>query len=315
MKIVITDAGTVTSGDIPLEELGEFGELTIYDGNAVGQELFDRIRDADIVLCNKTVIGKEEIDHAPKLKFIGLFATGYNNIDVEYARTKGITVSNAGRYSTMSVAQHVFALILEHYSRVSEYRDYVARGDWQKSRYFTMFSYPTMELCGKTIGIFGLGSIGRAVRTIAEAFGMNVIACSRTRNLDGVNYVDFDTLLETSDIITVHTPLTPETVGLFGKEAFAKMKDGAFFVNTARGGIVDEYALADALKTGKLSGAGLDVLVKEPQSPDCPLIGAPNLIVTPHIAWAPRETRLRLLGIVKNNISAFLAGRPENVVN
>ena len=315
MKIVITDAGTVSSGDVPLEELGEFGELTIYRENAAGKELFDRIRGAEIILCNKTVIGREEIDNAPYLKYIGLFATGYNNIDTKYAREKGIVVSNAGRYSTASVAQHVFALILEHYSRVAEYNEFVQRGDWQRSRFFSVFSYPTFELQSKTLGIFGYGSIGQEVKKIADAFGMRTLVCTRTKRFDDVEYADFDRMLKESDVVTVHTPLTAETTRIFDRSAFEKMKNGAFFVNTSRGGTVDESALSDALRSGKLSGAGLDVLDKEPQSADCPLIGAPNLIVTPHVAWAPIETRIRLLGIVKSNIKAFLNGTPENVVN
>lgn len=315
LKIVITDAGTVTNGDIDLTVFEKFGEVVTYDVTP-DDLLCSRLRDADIVLCNKTVIGKREMDAAKKLRFIGLFATGYNNIDVEYAAKKGITVCNAGQYSQMAVAQHVFAFILEHASRVAEYGAFTAEGGWIKSRFFSAFSIPTSELCGKTLGIVGYGSIGSAVSRIALAFGMRVLVFNRSPREDKeVTFTDLDTLLSASDYITVHVPLNEESRGMFCKETFKKCKKGAYFINTARGGVVVEEDLRAALESGQLSGAAVDVLTLEPMREDCPLFGAPNLTVTPHIAWAPIETRERLMGVVMKNIECWIKGEPINVVN
>lgn len=316
MKIVLTDCDTVVSkNDIDLSVLERFGEV-VYYGETAACDTAQRIKDADIVIVNKTVIGKAEIDNAPNLKLITLFATGYNNIDVEYAASRNVAVCNAGSYSTSSVAQHVFAFILEHASGVSAYDRDVKNGEWIRSRLFSFFSRPTSELSGKTIGIFGFGAIGAQVARIALAFDMRVIACTRTpKSFEGVEFVDFDRLLAESDYLTLHCPLTDKTAGIFDREAFGKMKRGAYFINTARGGVIDEYALLEALESGRLSGAGIDVLTREPMFEDCPLYKAPNITLTPHIAWAPIETRRRLLGIVCNNIEAFIAGAPVNKVN
>ena len=315
-RIVLTDCDTVVSnGDIDLSLLERFGEV-VYYGETSPDKTAERIKDADIVIVNKTVIGKAEIDAAQNLKMIGLFATGYNNIDVSYAAERGIAVCNAGVYSTAAVAQHVFAFILNHASGISEYSRSVEDGDWIRSRLFSFFSKPTHEIAGKTLGIFGLGAIGIQVARIARAFDMRVIACTRTpKSVDGVELVSFDDLLAKSDYLSVNCPLTKETERLFDDEAFAKMKDGAYFINTARGGVIDEEALLCAVRSGKLSGAGIDVLTVEPMSPDCPLYNVPNITVTPHIAWAPIETRERLLDIVISNIEAFIAGTPKNKVN
>lgn len=316
MKIVLTDCDTVVSNnDIDLSVLSEFGEVVYYPETAP-ELTAERIKDADIVIVNKTVLGEAELRGAEKLKLVCLFATGYNNIDVKYAAERGIAVCNAGSYSTGAVAQHVFAFILAHASAIARYDSDVKAGEWIRSRLFSFFSHPTSELAGKTLGIFGFGTIGRQVARIALAFDMKVIATSRTKKeYEGVEFVSFDELLARSDYLTVHCPLTDETARIFDEAAFSKMKDGAYFVNTARGGVIVEDALFDALERGKLSGAAIDVLTREPMPEDCKLIGAKNITITPHIAWAPLETRERLLGIVVDNIRAFLVGAPKNKVN
>ena len=314
-NIVLTDCDTVNAGDLDLRVLEQFGNVTYY-GETMQDQVIERIKNADIIILNKTVIGKTEIDAAPNLKMIALFATGYNNIDVAYARKRGIDVCNAGSYSTSAVAQQVFAYILGHASKVAEYDADVKNGDWIKSRLFCFFSRPTYELEGKTLGIFGFGTIGSRIAKIALAFGMRVIATTRTPKVyDGVEFVDFDTLLAESDYLSVNCPLTPQTAGIFNAEAFNKMKVGAYFINTARGGVIVEKALADALSSGRLSGAAIDVLTCEPMREDCPLFKAKNITITPHIAWAPLQTRLRLLSIVTSNVEAFIDGSPTNLVN
>ncbi|MBP3333631.1 MAG: D-2-hydroxyacid dehydrogenase [Clostridia bacterium] len=314
MKIVITDRATLGEG-INLDLIGAFGELVIYP-HTNHTELIERIAEADVLICNKTVVDKQALDAAKNLRCILLFATGYNNIDISYAASRGIAVCNAGQYSTYAVAQHTFALMLRQASRVAEYSDFVLGGGWIRSPLFSAFEYPTHELYGKTLGIVGFGRIGRAVCDIALAFGMKVLVYTRTPKDDPrVKFVSFDTLLSESDYISVHCPLTDKTSKMFNSEAFGKCKEGAFFVNTSRGGVVDEIALASALNSGKLSGAALDVLATEPMSAECPLIGAKNITLTPHTAWIPVETRQRLIGIVADNLKAFLDGKPKNKVN
>lgn len=315
MKLVITDAATVAKGDINLNLFSKYAELVMYD-HTLDNEVAERIADADLVLCNKTKITREAMSGAKKLKFIGLFATGYNNIDIEYCNEHNITVSNAGSYSTDAVAQHTFALILEHFSHVGDYNAFCQRGEWAKSPVFSPFIYPTDEISGKTLGIVGYGSIGKAVKKIADAFGLKTIVYTRTvRASDNVENVSFDELLKRSDIITVHTPLTAQTANLFDYESFRKCKPTCLYINTARGGVNDEEALARALKEGRIACAGVDVLASEPMRKDCPLTGAPNLILTPHVAWTPITTRERLMVIVENNLKGFLEGKPENVVS
>ena len=315
MKTVITDARTVTNGDIDLSVFKKYGELCVYDTTSK-DEICSRIFDADILLCNKTIIGKRELDAAKNLRLIALFATGYNNIDIKYAADRGVAVCNAGGYSREAVAQHVFAFILNRASKISQYSSFTAEGGWIKSRFFSAFSLPTSEIYGKTLGIVGYGSIGSAVAKIAKAFGMKVLAYSRTvKNEDGVTFTDLDRLLSLSDYISVHLPLNEETKALFTLEKFKKCKKSAYFINTARGGVVVEGDLREALDTGMIAGAAVDVLTEEPMRRDCALLGAPNISITPHIAWAPIETRERLLGIVCENIESFLAGRPLNKVN
>ena len=314
MKIVITDAATVTGGDLSFDLFEQFGEVVIYDLTAE-DEIAERIKDADIVLCNKTPMTAEVMKKAERLKYIGLFATGFNNVDTDYAHSRNITVCNVPSYSTEAVAQHTFALILELLCRVSDYNKTVKEGDWVKSRTFSYFPIPLYELSGKTIGLVGLGSIGNRVADIALAFGMKVLCYKRSKLKDDrIEQVTFDELLKRSDIVSLHCPLNKESENMMNGEAFNKMKDGAVFINTARGGIVDEIALREALISGKLLGAGLDVLRKEPMDKNCPLLNVENCIITPHVAWAGLETRKRLMGVVNSNIQSFIDGKPVNTV-
>lgn len=312
MKIVLTDAQTVLDKLVNADILKQFGEVEEY-GLLRYDEVAEKIADADMVVCNKTLLDKNTLRLAKNLKYIGLFATGYNNIDIEYCKAHNIAVCNAGSYSTNAVAQHTFALILEHFNNTSNYNKYVQDGRWKRSKTFSPFVYPLSELAGKTLGIVGFGNIGRAVAKIANAFEMNVIAYNRSeKQVDGVAFVSFETLLEQSDVVSVHCPLNSESQDMFDKNAFAKMKKGALFVNTARGGVMVEQDLFDALQSEHLGGAAIDTLKVEPMEEDCILMGAKNCIITPHIAWAPVETRVRLMNIVADNISAFLNGTPQN---
>jgi len=314
MKIVITDWKTVTDGDLSLDSLQAFGEVTAYPLTAP-EETAARIKDADVVLCNKTPMTAEVLKSAPHLRYIGLFATGYNNIDLDYTNAHGITVCNAGGYSTDAVAQHVFAMLLSLASRTDDYRRFTAEGHWIGSDVFSPFCYPMFELCGQTFGIIGYGNIGKAVAKIANAFGMKVLCCTRTPQEDPtVEFVGFEELLSRADVVSVHCPLTPRSADMFNAAAFARMKDGAIFINTSRGGVVDEAALREVLESGKLRAAALDVLQTEPMAGDCPLLGVKNCLITPHVAWAPLQTRQRLLALVCDNLRAFLNGTPQNVV-
>ncbi len=315
MKIVLTDSQTVFDKKITAEPLKKFGEVTDY-GLLKYEEIAQAVADADMIVCNKTPLNKDTLRLAKKLKYIGLFATGYNNIDLEFCSKHGITVCNAGSYSTNAVAQHTFALILEHFNNTSRYNKYVQDGLWKRSKTFSPFVYPLSELAGKTIGIVGFGSIGRAVAKIANAFEMNVIAYNRSeKSAENVEFVNFETLVASSDIITVHCPLNKDSENMFNKDTFSQMKQGALFVNTARGGVMSEQALYDALQSNHLGGACIDTLAVEPMEESCILTEAKNCIITPHIAWAPIETRQRLMGIVTSNIQHFLDGTPTNVVN
>ena len=314
MKIVITDADTVTGGDISFDCFNRFGEVEIF-GLTAPDEVAERIKDADIVLCNKTPMTRDNMKDAKSLKYIGLFATGFNNIDLEYTSAHGITVCNVPSYSTEAVAQQTFALLLEIVNRTHDYNNLVMQGDWIKSRTFSFFPLPIFELSGKTIGLVGYGSIGKRVADIAKAFGMKVLVYKRTPVADSsVTFVSLDELLRESDIVSLHCPLNRDSENMMTAESFNKMKDGAVFINTARGGLVDELALKQALTSGKLLGAGLDVLRTEPMSAECPLLGLENCIITPHIAWAGLETRERLMKVVVSNIDNFLKGTAVNTV-
>ena len=314
MRIVITDAATVVGGGVDLAFLREFGEVTEYDLTP-DELLIPRLQGADVVLCNKTRITADVMEACPTVKYIGLFATGFNNIDTAYAADHGVTVCNVPGYSTEAVAQHTFAFLLALTDRVHEYNATVAQGDWVRSRTFSHFPIPLMELCGKTIGIVGYGAIGRRVGDMARAFGMKVLVHGRRPIPDtDVEQVPLEELLSRSDVVTLHCPLNADSENMMNAAAFARMKKGAIFINTARGGLVDENALRAALDSGHLMGAGIDVLRVEPITEECPLYGAPNCILTPHIAWAGVETRHRLMGVVADNLRHFIAGDAINRV-
>ncbi len=315
MKIAVLDWYTVNiNGDIPTSQLEELGEVKVIPLTPP-EKTAENIGVADIVLCNKVLITKEVMDACPNIKYVGLFATGYNNVDVDYAAEKGITVCNAGQYSTNAVAQQVFAYILDHSSRIRDYDNAVKNGEWERSPSFSYFPVPTIELAGKTLSIIGYGSIGQKVAEIGNAFGMNIIASSRTKRDCPYRWADTDTAVREADFLTFHCPLTEQTKGMINAELLGKMKSSAILINTSRGGVVNEKELADALNSKKIAGAYLDVLEKEPMSPDTPLKNAENCIITPHTAWAPFETRKRLVDIVCGNIRAWMDGSPVNKVN
>ena len=314
-KAVILDAQTVTDGDVSLEPLTSLCDTTVFD-YTVPEDVADRIGNAEIVLTNKCRISREVFEKCPDLKYIGVFATGYNNVDTDAAKERGAVVSNVPGYSTNSVAQHTFALILHHYSSVSKYAEYTGKGEWCFSKLFTHFGPPLYELAGKTIGIVGYGAIGKAVAKIAWAFGMNVLVHTRTASTDccGIETVTLDELLKRSDIVTLHCPLTPDTEKLINERTLSLMKPTAVLINTSRGGTIDEPALRKALDDGKIAAFGADVLTIEPMDKNCPLLGAKNCYITPHIAWAPLETRLRLIELVRENLLGYLSGDIKNNV-
>ncbi len=315
MKLLLTDYATLQSNnDLDISVFDRFGTVKKYK-NITRTELLNEAADADIILCNKTIIDKEVFAVAKKLQYIGLFATGFNNIDIVEAKKRNIPVCNAGSYSTNAVAQQVFAYILMHYTKIPQYNDFVHGGGWERSPLFSMLEFPCDEICGKTLGIVGYGSIGKTVKKIADAFGMKTVVYTRTVNNDSkTEFVDFDTLLSLSDVVTVHCPLNEQSADMFNGSTFSKMNKGAFFINTARGGVVDEDALYEALESGQLSGAAIDVLKTEPMIKGHPLKNAKNLIITPHTSWAPLTTRQRLTKIVADNINAFLNNQTKNNV-
>lgn len=317
MKIVILEAGTVSRGDVSFDELYSLGNVTEYRLTPT-DKIVENVGDAEAVLCNKTPFTADVLRACPNLKYIGLCATGYNNIDLKACRELGITVCNVPAYSTGAVAQQVFSFILSFFSRTAEYGEFVREGGWIRSETFSDFVFPTRELEGKTLGIIGYGTIGRRVAGIARAFGMNVIVNTRTAKQDSsVRFVGIKALFSESDVITAHCPLTNETRGLIGRENLALCKPSCIVINTSRGDVVDEQALADALNEGRIGGAALDVLQSEPMSADCPLgklQSAKNCIITPHVAWAALETRERLVKTVVENLRAYIGGNPVNTV-
>lgn len=315
MKAVILDADTVTGGDVSLESITSLAETEVY-GFSDDENIVERIKDASIVLTNKCRITRAVMEKCPQIKYIGVFATGYNNIDIEAAKERGIVVSNVPGYSTDSVAQHTFALILHYYSSVAAYDKTVKDGDWCYSKLFSYFNIPLFELAGKTIGIIGYGAIGRAVGKIAKAFNMNVLVCTRTYPKDdsSIKVCSLEELLRESDIVTLHCPLNDGTKELINASTLSLMKKSAILINTSRGGVINERDLAEALNNGMIAAAGVDVLTKEPMEMDCPLRNAKNCYFTPHIAWAPLETRKRLIGLVRENVQAFIDGKPINNV-
>ena len=315
MKIVMLEAATVSRNDVPFDDIYALGEVTEYPLTP-DDKIVEYIGDADAVLCNKTRLTAEVLEQCPNLKYIGECATGFNNIDIDAAKRLGITVCNVPAYSDAAVAQQVFSFILHFASRVADYNSFVADRGWINSPSFAAMEFPTVELAGKTLGIVGFGRIGKTAANIAAAFGMKVIVNTRTvRNEPGVEFVSFKELMERSDYITLHCPLTPETTGLINEDALKLCKPSAVLVNTSRGPVVNEKALADALENGIIAGAGLDVLESEPMSAECPLFRARNCVITPHVAWAPLETRVRLMKTVAENLAAFKNGTPINKVN
>ncbi len=319
MKIVVLDGYTENPGDLSWEELGKLGELTVYDRTTDSSLIVERIGDAEAVYTNKTPITAETIRKCTALKFIGVLATGYNVVDVACAKEAGIVVANIPTYGTAAVAQYTIALLLELCHHIGEHSRCVKRGDWTNNQDWCFWNYPLIELDGKTMGIIGFGKIGRRTAALAQALGMKVLAYDEY-HLEGVEsdtcrYASLDELLACSDVISLHCPLFPSTKGIINHETISRMKDGVLIINDSRGPLIVEEDLRAALDSGKVAGAALDVVSTEPIMADNPLLGAENCIITPHIAWAPKESRQRLMDIAVENLRAFQAGTPVNVVN
>ena len=316
-KIVVLDGYTLNPGDLSWEGLKNLGDLTAYD-RTPPEEVVARIGDAEIVFTNKTLLTAEVLDACPDIRFIGVLATGYNVVDTAAARARNIPVTNVPTYGTDAVGQYAIALLLEICHHVAHHADAVRSGRWTRSQDFCFWDYPLIELSGKTMGIIGFGRIGQSTGRIAKALGMRVIAVDKNPNSSGAEiaeYVSLDELLAEADVISLHCVLTPETQGIIRKETIEKMKPGVILLNNSRGPLIVEQDLADALQSGKVYAAGLDVVSIEPIRADNPLLNAPNCLITPHISWAPKESRKRLMDIAVNNLAAFLKGEPVNVVN
>jgi len=319
MKLCVIDGYTMNPGDLSWAQYEQFGELRVFEHATDDEdEVIRRIGEAEIVIANKSRVTRRVIDACPNIRFITVQATGYDPIDYKYAREKGIPVSNVPGYGTASVAQHAIALLLEICNRVGHHDAAVHDGAWGRSGDWCFWDYPLIELAGKTMGVIGFGRIGQDVGKIAAALGMEVIAYNHSRSESGAKiaqYVELDELLQRADVISMHVPAFPETVGMINRETIAKMKDGVIFLNNSRGALVVEQDLADALNSGKIYAAGLDVVQGEPIREDSPLLRAKNCLITPHISWAPRESRQRILDATEKNIRTFLDGAPQNVVN
>lgn len=318
MKIVVLDGHALNPGDLSWQCLERFGSVTVYDRIPNEAEIVARIGDAQIILLNKVPITAAIIEACPNLQLICCLSTGYNVVDIRAAKDRGIPVCNVPDYSTQAVSQFTFALLLELCHRIGHHDKLVHDGAWAACPDFCFWDSPQMELAGKTMGIIGFGRIGQAVGRIARSMGMDVLAHSRSRRPEGeaiAEYVDLDQLWARSDIVSLHCPLFPETTNLIDAAAIAKMKDGAILLNASRGPVIDEAAVAQALHSGKLRGAAMDVVTVEPIDPQNPLLTAPNCILTPHMAWAPVETRQRILDTTVESIQNFLSGVPTNVVN
>lgn len=316
MNIVVLDGYTLNPGDLSWDPWKDLGNVTVYDRTSPS-EIKERAKDCEVIITNKTVLNSETIDSLPKLRYIGVLATGYNVMDVEAAKRRGIIVTNIPAYSTMSVAQHVFAFLLAVTDHVEHYTAEVADGAWSRSLDFSYSNTRLIELAGKTIGILGMGNIGSAVANIALAFGMKVLAVTSKESASLPLHVEKATkeeLLAKSDVISLHCPLTPSTTHWVNEDTISMMKTGVILINTGRGPLVDEEAVAKALKTGKIGAFCADVLSTEPPHPDNPLLGAPETYITPHIAWATKEARIRLMAIALENLKQFLAGNPVNVI-
>lgn len=316
MKIVILDGCTTNPGDISWEPVSSLGELTVYDAS-LQEQVVDRCRDAEAVILNRLSMDRNTLEQLPKLRFIGMLATGYNAIDTKAAREHGIAVCNVPGYCGDMVAQQAVSLLLSLCGNVHKYSEKVRSGNWTEAVALNYGEHPLVELSGKTLGIVGFGSIGQKVAAIGQVLGMNLLLYSRTRKNApaGARWVELEELFAESDAVSLHCPLTPETRGLAGERLLSLMKPTAFLINTSRGAVVDSRALADALNAGRLAGAGLDVMEQEPPRADDPLLTAKNCVITPHIAWASREARERLVAAVAENLRAFQAGAPQNVVN
>lgn len=315
MKIILLEEKTVSQGDISLDGFKALGQVTGYPLTPQ-DKVAERVGDAEAVIINKTVFTREIMEKCPKLRYIGLCATGYNNVDTRAAAELGITVCNVPAYSTSAVAQQVFSYVLHFASRTADYNSDVQNGGWVRSDTFSYFTIPTFELSGMTMGIIGFGSIGSAVAHIASAFGMKVIASARTpKTAEGVSFVSTEEVFRCADFISLHCPLTEETRGLVNRDTLRLCKPSAYIINTSRGPVVNENDLADALKSGIIAGAGLDVVETEPMKADNPLLGVKNCIITPHVAWAPVQTRERLIAAAVDNLRSFIDGTPKNKVN
>ena len=314
MKITILDGHAVNPGDLSWGRFSELAEVTVYE-RTPSELVINRIGDSDAIFLNKINITEEILSHCPNLKYIGVLATGYNVVDLEACRKRGITVTNIPAYSTDSVAQHVFAFILHFTNLVALHNQSVQSGDWQRCPDFCYWKAPLTELAGKTLGIFGYGNIGKKVSQIAKAFGMKVICTTRTQKPDMPESVTFEELLKRSDFISLHAPLTPQTTHIINKESLSMMKKSAYLINTARGGFIVEKDLAEALEKGLIAGYAADVLESEPMAADYPLFHAKNCIITPHIAWAPLETRARLQQIAYDNLKGWIEGKAINIVS
>ncbi|MCR4711889.1 MAG: D-2-hydroxyacid dehydrogenase [Clostridia bacterium] len=320
MKIVVLDGYTENPGDLSWDRIASFGDLTVYDRTSLTdpREAIARIGDAEIVFTNKTPISKEVLDACPQIRFISVLATGYNIVDIDCAREKGIPVANVPAYGTASVSQYSIALLLEICHHIGAHSDSVYRGEWADSIDWCYWNYPLIELEGKTMGIIGFGRIGQTEGRIARALGMKVLANDLYPNEAGstiAEYVPLDELLEKADVITLHCNLTQENTGFINRETIGKMKDGVILINNSRGQLVNEQDLADALNSGKVAAAGLDVVSTEPIRADNPLLNAKNCLITPHISWAAKESRQRIMDCSVENLQAFLAGKLQNVVN
>ena len=318
MKIVVLDGYTENPGDLSWEGLERLGELTVYD-RTPADKIAERIGDAEAVYTNKTPISAQTIGQCPNLKFIGVLATGYNVIDTAAAKAAGVIVSNIPTYGTDAVAQYAIALLLELCHHIGEHSDAVKAGEWTSNPDWCFWKYPLVELAGKNMGIIGFGRIGQDTGKIAQALGMKVLAYDAFKRpeleSDTCKYVDLDTLLAQSDVISLHCPLFPDTEGIINKDTIAKMKDGVMIINDSRGPLIVEQDLRDALDSGKVAGAALDVVSTEPIQMDNPLLGAKNVILTPHIAWAPKESRQRLMDIAVDNLKCYVDAKPQNLVN
>ncbi len=315
-NIVVLDGYTLNPGDLDWSGFRRLGHCVFYD-RTEPEDVVSRANNADGVLTNKTRLDREMISQLPRLKYIGVLATGYDVVDVEYASQQGIIVTNVPAYSTRAVAQMVFALLLELTNRVHHHSNTVFQGKWSECPDFCYWDYPIVELYGLTMGIVGFGRIGRGVADLAHAFGMRLLAHTRTvpsETPKPIEWCSVETLFRDSDVISLHCPLSSETKGLVNAERLAMMKPTAYLINTSRGQLIDEAALADALNHGRIAGAALDVLAKEPPDPNCPLLQAKNIYITPHIAWATRSARKRLMDIAIFNLEAFLAGKEQNVI-